>query len=122
MNNLFRWKQGRQASGYDKLLIATLPWPIPFDLYLLKLPDGCFVPDHKDSVKPGFRHYRMNLILWKSKSGGELISEKTIINWSRLQFFRPDIYTHSATKVKGGSVWILSFGFLLKSTNKPVDV
>jgi len=27
----FRWQRGRQGTGYDKMLLATALWPIPFD-------------------------------------------------------------------------------------------
>lgn len=110
----FKWQSGRQSSGYSKISLLESMWPIPFDLYLLKFPEGSQIPEHVDKVDKGFRHYRLNIILKKSLSGGEFLSEKSIINWSRIKFFRPDISKHSVTKVVGGSRYVLSFGFLLK--------
>lgn len=110
----FSWASGRQGSGYFKMAIIESFFPIPFDLYLLKFPDGSSIPEHTDKVKSGFKHYRLNIILKKSNSGGDFISEKNIIDWPRLKFFRPDINKHYVTEVKGGNRIVLSFGFLLK--------
>lgn len=112
--NRFTWKTGRQSSGYSKIALLECMWPIPFDVYFLKFPEGSSIPEHTDTVKAGFKHYRLNVILKKSLSGGEFLSESSIVNWSRFKFFRPDISKHSVTKVVGGSRYVLSFGFLLK--------
>lgn len=64
--------------------------------------------------KNGYKHYRFNLIIKKSISGGDFISAHHIWNWGRLKFFRPDLYKHSVTQVKGGSRYVLSLGFLIK--------
>jgi hypothetical protein len=49
----FRWQSGRQGSGYDKMLLLTAPWPVPFDSYLIRYPEGSSVPPHKDPVQQG---------------------------------------------------------------------
>lgn len=116
----FTWKTGRQSSGYSKMALLESLWPIPFDLYLLKFPEGSEIPEHVDKVDEGFKHYRLNIILKKSISGGEFLTEKSIINWSRIKFFRPDISKHSVTKVVGGSRYVLSFGFLIKEKVKKI--
>lgn len=114
----FLWKTGRQSSGYAKMALVESLLPIPFDVYLLKFPEGSQIPEHVDTVKEGFRHYRLNIILKKSLSGGDFMTEKSIINWPRIKFFRPDISKHSVTKVVVGSRYVLSFGFLLKNKVK----
>lgn len=114
----FKWQMGRQSSGYSKVSLFKSMWPVPFDLYLLKFPEGSQIPEHVDTVKEGFKHYRLNIILKKSLSGGEFLSDKSIINWTRVKFFRPDISKHSVTKVVGSSRYVLSFGFLLKDKVK----
>jgi hypothetical protein len=48
-----RWQKGRQNSGYDKLLLAAVPFPIPFDRYLLRFPEGSQIPPHRDPVRAG---------------------------------------------------------------------
>jgi len=113
-NKLFRWEAGRQISGYSKLKLLTGGFPVPFDLYLLKFPEGSKIAEHVDIVDKEFNHYRINIILKKSKMGGEFLAEHSIIDWDRLKFFRPDIVKHSVTKVVGGSRYVLSIGFLLK--------
>lgn len=110
-----RWDEGRQQSGYKKMLLLTGHFPLPFDFYFLKFEEGSSIPEHIDPAKSGYKHYRMNIILKKSISGGEFISEKNILDFQRLKFFRPDLYKHSVTEVKGGSRFVLSFGFLIKS-------
>lgn len=112
--NRFSWISGRQNSGYLKITILESQI-FKFDISLLKFPEGSYIPDHTDPAIAGYRHYRCNIILKKSKSGGEFLSERNIINWTRLKFFRPDLSTHSVTKVVGGSRIVLSIGFLLKN-------
>lgn len=109
------WESGRQNSGYKKMLLLVNHFWIPFDFYFLKFEEGSCIPEHTDPVKLGYKHYRLNIIVKKSKSGGEFISEKNILNFSRIKFFRPDLYKHSVTTVVGGSRYVLSFGFLLKN-------
>jgi hypothetical protein len=103
----WRWQHGRQKSGYDKMLLLWSKMPIPFDIYLIRYHEGSSIPPHTDKVQSG-RHYRMNIILKKSKSGGEFVCSKNIINTTRIKLFRPDLYEHSVTKVEGGSRYVLS--------------
>lgn len=63
----FRWQRGRQGTGYDKMLLATARWPLPFDSYLIRYPEGSEIPPHTDPVQAG-RHYRLNIVL-KSPRG-----------------------------------------------------
>jgi hypothetical protein len=108
----FRWQRGRQGTGYDKMLLFTLPWPLPFDSYLIRYPDGSAVPPHRDPVQKG-RHYRLNLILKAPRSGGEFICATPIYSSSRIKLFRPDLCEHSVTRVEGGSRYVLSLGWVL---------
>jgi hypothetical protein len=66
------WEKGRQNTGYDKLLWAINPFIIPFDCYLLRVPEGTQIPPHRDPVTAG-RHYRLNIIVKRSPSGGEFV-------------------------------------------------
>ena len=107
----FRWQSGRQGSGYDKMLLLTARWPLPFDSYLIRYPDGSSIPPHKDPVQQG-RHYRLNIILKAPQAGGEFICAKPIYSSSRIKLFRPDQCEHSVTKVQGGSRYVLSIGWV----------
>jgi len=112
MRRLFRWQRGRQDTGYDKMLLLTSPWPIPFDTYLLRYPDGSEIPPHTDPVAAG-RHYRLNIVLKASPSGGEFVCASPLFASRRVNFFRPDACAHSVTRVGGGSRYVLSVGWVL---------
>lgn len=111
----FSWIEGRQGSGYSKIRLLEILKPFAMDMYLLKFPEGASIPEHIDPVQSGYNHYRLNIILKKSLSGGEFLSETHILNFKRVKLFRPDISKHSVTKVVGGSRIVLSIGFLLKN-------
>src|SRR5262245_54604619 len=72
LSQAFRWQRGRQGTGYDKMLLLTAPWPIAFDSYLIRYPEGSEIPPHTDPVSSG-RHYRLNVILKSPRSGGEFV-------------------------------------------------
>lgn len=107
----FRWQSGRQGSGYDKMLLLTGKWPLPFDSYLIRYPEGSSIPPHTDTVQQG-RHYRLNVILKSPKSGGEFVCAKPIYSSARVKLFRPDECEHSVTRVEGGCRYVLSIGWV----------
>ena len=101
----FKWQEGRQGTGYRKLLLASnnKTW----DLYLLDYPKNTYVPLHIDSVPRG-KHYRLNIILFGSaKFNGETIFSLG----NRIHFFRPDIIYHSVDNVKKRRI-VLSLGWI----------
>jgi hypothetical protein len=112
ISSAFRWKKGRQGTGYDKMLLLTARWPLPFDSYLIRYPEGSEIPSHTDPVQTG-RHYRLNIILKSPRSGGEFICAKPLFSTRRIKLFRPDACEHSVTRVVGGSRYVLSVGWVL---------
>ena len=108
----FRWQEGRQGMGYDKMLLLTAKWPLPFDSYLIRYPEGSEIPSHTDPVAKG-RHYRLNIILKAPQSGGDFVCSQPIYETRRIKFFRPDKSSHSVSRVVGGSRYVLSFGWVL---------
>lgn len=110
----FRWQRGRQGTGYDKMLLLTARWPLPFDSYLIRYPEGSAIPPHTDPVREG-RHYRLNIILKSPRAGGEFICANPIHASRRIKLFRPDACEHSVTRVEGGNRYVLSIGWVLKS-------
>jgi hypothetical protein len=106
----FKWENGRQDSGYAKMLIATSKFPIPWDFYILKYPIGSEIKEHVDPVSDR-NHYRLNIIIKKPEKGGIFFAEKSIINKSRIKFFRPDLYKHSLTRIEKGTRYVLSIGW-----------
>ncbi len=118
LRNWLRWQSGRQGTGYDKLLLLVNPFLVPFDLYILRFPDGTEIPPHRDPVT-GKRHYRLNIILKRPRAGGEFICLDPIFETKRIKLFRPDVSMHSVTKVQGGSRYVLSLGWTLRGTTGP---
>lgn len=111
LRNAFRWRRGRQGTGYDKMLLLTAPWPVAFDSYLIRYPEGSEIPPHTDPVGPR-RHYRLNLVLKRSPAGGEFVCANPIFASRRIKLFRPDVCEHSVTRVVGGNRYVLSMGWL----------
>jgi hypothetical protein len=114
LQTAFRWQRGRQGTGYDKMLLLTARWPLPFDSYLIHYPEGSEIPPHTDPVQAG-RHYRLNIVLKLSPSGGEFVCATPIYASRRIKLFRPDACEHSVTRVVGGSRYVLSVGWVLKA-------
>ena len=108
----FRWQKGRQRTGYEKMPLLILQWPLKFDCYLLRFSEGNEIPPHIDEVKQG-RHFRLNLILKHARSGGEFFCEQTIFESRSIKLFRPDINKHSVSKVLLGKRYVLSVGCAL---------
>jgi hypothetical protein len=108
----FRWQRGRQGTGYDKMLLATARWPLRFDSYLIRYPEGSEIPPHTDPVQAG-RHYRLNIILKSPRAGGEFVCATPMYASRRIKLFRPDACEHSVTRVEGGSRYVLSVGWVL---------
>ncbi|BCU65993.1 hypothetical protein F941_00352 [Acinetobacter bouvetii DSM 14964 = CIP 107468] len=112
-----RWQKGRQQSGYDKMLIIYNKLGVECDAYLLRFLVGSMIPQHQDPVQKG-RHFRLNIIIKKSQSGGEFICERDIINLPRIKLFRPDLYRHEVTEVVGSPRYVLSIGWVLDESLK----
>ena len=98
LNKLFRWQKGRQRSGYDKMLLCGALWPIKFDVYLLKFPEGSEIAPHTDIVETG-KHYRLNIVLKNADEGGKFICKTPIYENSHIKLFRPDTCEHQVSKI-----------------------
>ena len=116
---LWRWKAGRQASGYDVLTVA-ISQRMRFDSYLIRYRTGAGIPPHRDPAPAGCRHYRLNIVLWPARSGGVLACEAYIFRLGPIKFFRPDLATHSVSPVEAGARYVFSIGWLLGSPKKDV--
>jgi len=114
---LFRWVNGRQGSGYKIMYL----WNWKFDLVFIRYPVESYIDWHVDPVPKGLEHHRVNIILRKAE-GGEFM---VMGNWEgvkapmtqpkrRVIYFRPDIVTHSVSKVTKGERWVLSIGWVRK--------
>lgn len=111
LRTAWRWQLGRQGTGYEKCLLLTGMWPLPFDLYLLRYRPGHGIPPHRDPV-PGARHFRVNLILAKGREGGQFVCADTLFSRARLHVFRSDLATHSVEPMVCGTRYVLSLGWL----------
>jgi len=110
----FRWQSGRQLSGYDKMLLLQSMWPLPFDVYILRFPQGSEIAPHTDPVSLG-QHYRLNIVVWRAASGGEFVCATPIYASSRVKLFRPDACEHSVTRVNKGTRYVLSIGWVRRA-------
>ncbi|WP_180007122.1 MULTISPECIES: 2OG-Fe(II) oxygenase [unclassified Acinetobacter] len=105
-------KKGRQHSGSDKMLLLQNHLGLKCDAYFLRFPVGSMIPPRQDSVQYG-QHFRLNIVIKKSKAGGEFICERSIIDLPRVKLFRPDLYRHEVTEVQGSSCYVLSIGCVI---------
>jgi hypothetical protein len=112
LKNALRWQSGRQKSGYDKMLLLQSMWPLPFDVYILRFPEGSEIKPHTDPVSFG-RHFRLNIVLKQAKVGGEFQCKTPLFQTKRIKFFRPDACEHSVSKLKCGTRYVLSIGWVL---------
>ncbi|MDE0855388.1 MAG: hypothetical protein OSA97_13300 [Nevskia sp.] len=113
LSDAFRWRGGRQRSGYERMLLAQGWLPLPFDLYLLRFPAGSEVRTHTDRVESG-DHYRLNIILRPARRGGEFRCADPIFVSRRIKLFRPDRSEHSVTRIESGTRYVLSLGWVLR--------
>ncbi|MDK1285810.1 2OG-Fe(II) oxygenase [Pseudoalteromonas umbrosa] len=111
LKQLFKWQVGRQKSGYHKMLLLGAHWPVKFDVYLLKFPEGCEVPEHVDEVSSG-RHFRLNIVLKKASKGGAFLCQSPLFESDRIKLFRPDRCVHSVSRVEKGERLLLSIGWI----------
>lgn len=110
---MFNWINGRQGSGYQKVRLLECRWPIRFDLWILRFPEGSYIDSHVDPVEDGYNHYRLNVIIKRSENGGVFFGEP-IWRSIRVILFRPDISVHGVTKVEKGTRYVLSLGWLTR--------
>ena len=113
LKKLFRWECGRQKTGYSKMLLCGVYWPIKFDIYLLKFPEGSEIPIHRDRIDAG-RHFRLNIVLKNAQQGGEFVCSDSLFETERIKLFRPDISEHKVSKIIKGNRYLLSIGWVNK--------
>lgn len=112
----FKWGIGRQKSGYSKMPLWISEY-FRCDLYLLKFPQGIGVPTHKDPVKEGYNHHRINF----TYAGYNGVGNRMYVlgkcrRWWRFVLFRPDEVEHGLLPVKK-EMRMLSFGWLTKKAS-----
>jgi hypothetical protein len=108
----FKWKEGRQGTGY-KVLTLINSERFEFDLHVLKYETGTSIPKHKDPAKPGYEHHRLNIVLKQAERGGEFVLGP-LYSSARINKFRPDITPHAVCLIEKGTRYVLSIGWLKK--------
>jgi hypothetical protein len=111
-SELLRWVTGRLGTGYDKMLLAAGTRPMPFDMYLLRFPEGSSVPEHNDQAPSG-RHFRLNIVLVEAESGGVFRCSHALFETRRVKLFRPDTARHSVSEIESGTRLVLSIGWVV---------
>lgn len=114
LNYMFKWQKGRQEGSYSKLpfFISTL---FNCDFYLLRFPAGCSVMRHKDPVKVGYSHHRINIIVGSCSTRDRMYIDGPIWRWRNIEYFRPDLYEHGLAPIEN-KMYMLSFGWRKKSS------
>lgn len=108
-----RWKRvegiGIRLSFQDYTL--SLKWPLffKFQLHVAKYDVGDRLEEHKDVVAFGHM-WRIQFILRNATQGGELRSERFLVNKSCFKIFEPGKYKHEVTEIKEGRRLVLNFG------------
>lgn len=113
LKNLWKWRSGRQNSGYEKMLLLANRVVQPFDCYLLRYAPGAEIAEHTDPVDDK-KHYRLNIVLKRATRGGEFKCQEVIFENSRIKLFRPDVSAHSVGLVNAGTRYVLSIGWTRK--------
>ena len=121
LENLFRWKSGRQNPNYSKMFLLGNPLVLPFDVYLLRFKEGSQIQPHQDKVESG-RHYRLNVILLHAKEGGTFNCSNVVYETRSVKLFRPDLYEHSVSQVVSGTRYVLSIGWVLRDRTTTPNV
>ncbi|BAW19100.1 hypothetical protein [Ralstonia phage RP31] len=113
MRKLWHWQDGRQGTGY-RIFTMLNSQLLNMDCHLIRYGVGSSIPPHVDPVIEGYGHFRLNIELKAPKKGGELVCEKSLFRWRGINYFRPDLVTHSVTKVEEGVRYVLSIGWKRK--------
>ncbi len=118
-NSSSGWQDGRQGTGYEKLslkdnrevsdlilrsLVELHKIDDFWDAWILRYPDGAYIPPHKDEANMfGRRHTRLNAIIADPRAGGDFIlnDERVGLGSACAIIFNPDEHEHSVTKVDG---------------------
>lgn len=108
---LFKWQHGRLETGYEVMTLMSIKL-LKADCHILRYRVGASIPAHQDKVDPKYNHYRINVVLWPAKKGGELVCAKSLFRWGPINFFRPDEVIHAVTKVELGNRYVLSIGWI----------
>ena len=109
----FTWNQGRKMTHYYKCALFR-SGKFKCDVYLLKFPTGSYIDDHKDPSPEGYEHHRINFVLNKNFKGGKFVI-KGKAQEGRIHKFRPDKHKHRVTKIKEGTRYVFSIGYLKKA-------
>lgn len=92
------------------LIPAWLSKLLSTDVYLLKFSAGSSVPKHKDPVREGFKHYRMNITIC---GAGKMFINGPIKRFGRVEIFRSGQYEHGLDTISE-QMYMPSFGTLVK--------
>ena len=112
---MFRWQQGRQGTGYFKMLLLQSKKFFLFDVWLLKYPVGSSIPTHTDPVS-NKRHFRFNMVVSKlphSTNPKGFEAAHVLFETKRMVLFRPDLVPHSVLEVVERPRYVLSIGWAL---------
>lgn len=114
MAKFFKWQDGRQGGGYQKMCLA-LSKRFNFDSYLIRYHNSGIKLHIDPSPKEGYEHRRMNIVLKKPEFGGRFMTFGNCKQYlgGRVTLFNPSDAHHYASRSYGERL-ILSLGWLKK--------
>ena len=119
------WETGRPGTGYERLALRSLvahdalygrladralrdigaPHENHWDMWILRYPDGSWIPPHRDEATVfGLRHRRLNALVCPARAGGDFVVNNNLVvplAVGEAVLFYPDEVEHSVTKVDG---------------------
>lgn len=120
---------GRQGTGYEKSPLPegtydelrhsaldhlVAPHDLGHDCYVMRYTTGACIPLHRDDAPLAAEHHRINALIQKPGSGGELYVGGQLVELEEgdAYIFRPDVEEHEVKLVTSGTRLLFTLGIL----------
>lgn len=111
ISGMSRWHEKTWSVVYTSFKVS-ISWPFSFsthaDLALYR--EGSYIQRHSDLSESLLgKEWRVVVILRNADKGGELLSDKFVLNWPRIKIINTRVL-HEVTKVEKGTRLVLLIG------------